>query len=127
MKESKTFSFKTRLHSFRHAFHGLKILFKHEHNARIQLFIAIMVVAVGLWLCLNTWEWAMIIIAIALVFVTEIINSAIEYLSDHVSIDFHETIKIVKDLSAAAVLVAAMASVAVGLFIFLPKILTKLL
>jgi diacylglycerol kinase len=57
------------------------------------------------------------------VFLTELLNSALETLSDHVEPQWNEVIEKVKDYSAAAVLVAAIISVIVGGFIFIPKIL----
>ena len=80
----------------------------------------------GFLLNIDTQSFLIILIAIGMVFIVEIFNSAIEYLSDFVSSEYNETIKKVKDLSAAAVLIAAGIAVIVGVIIFMPKILELL-
>ena len=121
--EQQKFSFKKRFESFKYAFSGLKLLLKIEHNSRIHLFVTICVVIAGFIFGISLVEWALIVFAIGLVFSMEIINSSIEKLADFVSPDKHETIKIVKDMAAAAVLVSAIAAAIIGLIIFIPKIL----
>ena len=121
-KHPEKFSFMKRLISFRYAFNGLKILIKEEHNARIHLFIACCVLIAGAVIKISTIEWIVVIFCICLVFALELINSAIEKTVDFVSIEKNETIKKIKDLSAGAVLIAAIASAIIGLMIFLPKI-----
>ena len=109
--------------SFRYAFDGLKTLFSEEHNAWIHLVATIVVITAGLLLKINRFEWIAIGFCIGLVFILELINSAIERLSDVVLPEKNESIKKVKDLAAAAVLFGAIISVVVGLLIFLPKLL----
>lgn len=123
--EYKKFSFIDRLKSFKYAFNGLKILFKNEHNARIHLLAAICVVILGVVFQISSYAWIAVALAIGLVFITEIINSAIEYLADFVSPTYHELIKKVKDLAAAAVLVAAITALIIGLLVFVPEILAQ--
>jgi len=48
-------------------------------------------------------------------------NTAIEKLADHVTPGYNNQIKVVKDLSAAAVLIASLLALAAGLIIFIPK------
>ncbi|MBR4135236.1 MAG: diacylglycerol kinase family protein [Bacteroidales bacterium] len=122
MKQEK-FSIVERLKSFTYAFNGLGLLFKEEHNARIHLFAAICAIIVGIWLRISTLEWAAVAFAIGLVFSGEIFNSAIEDLSDVVCPERDDRIKKVKDLAAAAVLVNAITAFAIGLLVFLPKII----
>jgi diacylglycerol kinase len=117
------FSIKKRLKSFKYAFNGLKILILEEHNARIHLFAAICVLIFGFLLKISAYEWIAVCFAIGLVITSEIINSAIENLADYVSPDKNETIKKVKDLSAAAVLFSSIIAVFVGIIVFLPKII----
>lgn len=121
--EKEKFSVRERLKSFTYAFNGLKILFGNEHNARIHLVIAVCAILLGVLLHISFAEWLFIILAIGLVFAMEAINSSIEYLADHVTTDYHRQIKKVKDLSAAAVLLVALAALATGLVIFLPKLI----
>lgn len=121
MKHQKFSSLK-RLQSFKYAFNGLKILFKEEHNARIHFLVGIGVVILSIFLKLNPYEWVAIIFSMGLVFTAEIINSAIEGISDFISPEKNEKIGKIKDLSAAAVLISAVTAFAVGLIVFLPKL-----
>lgn len=121
MKKTQ-FSIQKRLLSFKYAFNGLFILIKEEHNARIHLLAAVFPIALSLILQITKLEWLAIILCIGLVITTEIINSAIENLCDFVSPEKHEMIKRIKDLSAAAVLVAAIIAVFIGAVVFIPKL-----
>ena len=121
-KPNKKFSLEKRVESFKYALNGLKIVFIEEHNARIHLIVSLIVIACGFIFHISTVEWIIICFAIGLVISMEIINSAIENLSDFVSPEHHKLIKKVKDLSAAAVPVCTISSVVIGILVFLPKI-----
>jgi diacylglycerol kinase len=108
--------------SFGWAFNGLKDCILHEKNFRIQYIIALLIVIAGIFFSISAVEWMIILICFATVLSFEIINSAIEKLCDLVSPDFNLTIKKVKDMSASAVLLAAIISFIVGCIIFLPRI-----
>ena len=120
-KPNQKFSVKKRAKSFSHALNGLKILFSEEHNSRIHLVISLFVIVAAYYSDVLALEWVALILCIGFVFVLEIINSAIENLSDYVQPEKHEAIKKTKDLAAAAVLVGSIVSAIVGLLIFLPK------
>jgi len=122
MKQKK-FSISKRLESFKYALNGLRILIVEEHNARIHLVAAVCVVIAGLFFNISSYEWIGVILSIGLVFSLEIINTSIENIADFVSPDKHEIIKKIKDLAASGVLISAITALAVGLVIFLPKIL----
>jgi len=117
------FSIRKRLASFKYAFSGLRSLIKHEHNFRLHLLAASLAIAMGFILGISRAEWMILIIIIAMVFITEILNSAMESLADYVSPEYSSIIKRVKDFCAAAVLLSAITSVIVGLLIFLPKVI----
>ena len=108
--------------AFRHAANGILWFFKVERNAKIHFLCTILVVLVGIILETSKLEWMFLIFAIISVWVSEMFNSAIELLCDYVQPELHATIKIVKDLAAGAVLLAAIGSVIVGGVVFLPKI-----
>jgi diacylglycerol kinase len=108
--------------SFGWAFNGLKDCILHEKNFRIQYIIALLIVIAGIFFSISALEWMIILICFAVVLSFEIINSAIEKLCDLVSPEFNLTIKKVKDMSASAVLLAAIISFIVGCIIFLPRI-----
>lgn len=121
-KGSKKISFRDRSKSLVYAFNGLKILFKEEHNARIHCIITIIIITAGFLLNISNTEWLIVCVLVALVFSLEIMNSAIENLCDHITPQRNNTIKKIKDLAAAAVLVASAISIICGAIIFLPKL-----
>jgi diacylglycerol kinase (ATP) len=122
-ESANSFSWNGRLKSFRNAFEGLTAFFAAEHNAIIHLFITVSVFIGAAFFDLAKGEWIAIILATGFVWVTELLNTAIERLSDLISKDFHPGIKFIKDVSAAAVLVAAIVAFLTGAVIFLSKIL----
>jgi diacylglycerol kinase len=115
---------KNRIHSFIYAFEGIKTLFRETPNAVIQLAAAIAAILLGLIFHISTVEWLILILVIGGVVALEAMNSALENLSDYTSKkEIDPTIKKAKDISAAAVLIMAIAALAVGVIIFLPKII----
>lgn len=120
--EQKKFSFAHRLKSFTYAWSGIRSVLKNEHNTWIHLFSTITVVAMGMILKIATGEWIALVIAIVMVWTAEIFNTCIEKIMDHISICNHPQIKLIKDMAAAAVLLASFAAVIVGAIIFIPKI-----
>ena len=122
MKTNQPFSILKRLKCFTFAFNGLKILVQEEHNSWIHIAITICVVLAGFLLQISLIEWVAVVLCAGLVFALELVNSAIENMADFVSPQKDKIIGKVKDLSAAAVLIAAICSVIVGLIVFLPKI-----
>ena len=125
-KTNQTFSIIDRLHSFKYAFNGLKILLREEHNFRIHIVLGLAVIILAIALDINSIEWSIIILSIALVVTVETINSAIENMADFLTLENNNHIKKIKDLSAGAVLVSSLSSLIIGLPIFIPK-LTSLL
>jgi undecaprenol kinase len=71
---------------------------------------------------LTQWEWLFVLSALFLVLLTEAFNTAIEKVCDEVTLERKESIKRIKDISAGAVLLAAIYSIVVGTVIFLPKV-----
>jgi len=113
---------KSRIKSFKYAFEGLITLFGSEPNALLHLLAVITVIFLGIFFEINRSDWIIVLLLFALVFIAELFNSAIEYLSDIISPEFHPLIKKIKDMSAAAVLIAAIISTLIGAIIFIPKI-----
>jgi len=122
MKGQK-FSFRNRLKSFGFAFNGIKVLIREEHNARIHLLAVVCIIIAGFAFKISSLEWIAVVVSFGFVIAMEIVNSAIEGISDFISPDKHEMIKKIKDLSAAAVLIAAITAFIIGLIIFVPKII----
>ena len=118
--------FLSRLRSFRHAFRGWWYVLRTQRNAWIHGVISTAVVIVGLWLRIHPRDWAVLILTIAMVFTAEFINTAIEAVVDLATQENHPLAKAGKDVGAAAVLIAALASVLIGLLILGPPLLEKL-
>ena len=119
-------SLRDRLRSFTFAFSGLKILLKTQHNSWIHLAVTGVVLAAGVLLRISPIEWGLLTLARASVWITETLNTAIEFLTDLVSPEFHPIAGQVKDLAAAAVLIAAVGAAVVGVIVFLPLVLQLL-
>ena len=111
------------LNSFGYAVKGLKIVLRSQQNIWIHLTIACIVVVSGFSAKLSATEWCIIVLAIFLVLAMETVNSAIEKLVDFISPGFHEQAGMVKDISAAAVLITAIGAVIVGFIIFIPRLI----
>ncbi|MEI3606845.1 diacylglycerol kinase family protein [Pseudogracilibacillus sp. SE30717A] len=104
------------------ALNGLKEAFLRERNFRIHLYIALIIVIISFYFKLSNIEWMFIISMISLVLLSELINSLIERLIDYLKPEIHPQAKIIKDISAAVVLISAITSVVIGFIIFIPKI-----
>jgi diacylglycerol kinase (ATP) len=120
----KPFSWRARGMSFQYAYQGLIALFRTEHNAWIHGGLTIAALLLSITFHISKTEWMLLVMAMALVWMAEIINTAIEKAVDFISTEKHPQIKLVKDLAAAAVLVSAVAALIIGTIIFLPKLLT---
>lgn len=108
---------------FGYAFSGLGYAFKSQLNFKVHLLIAVLVGLAGYYFKLSRAEWLWIIVSIGLVLIAELMNTAIEVLVDLVSPEINPKAKIIKDVAASAVLVAAIMAASIGLVIFIPKIL----
>jgi diacylglycerol kinase (ATP) len=111
------------LKSLRYSLEGLNYVIRYERNARIHLVVAFLAVLVGLELRVSDAQLAAIFFAILIVFLAEIINTAFEKTLDLVSPEHHPQVKIVKDMAAGAVLVAAVGATIIGIMIYVPYIL----
>lgn len=118
--------FKSRYHSFGHAFSGFRHVLQHERNAWIHTVASILVICVALWLNTPPVEFAILILTIGTVWTAEFINTSLEAVVDLASPEKHPLAKVGKDVGAAAVLIAAMSSVVIGIIILGPSLLLKL-
>ena len=116
----------SRLHSFRHAFRGWGYVFKTQHNTWIHAVIATLVFLLAFWLGLPARDWAVLILTVTMVFAAEFVNTAIEAVVDLASPMHHPLAKVGKDVGAAAVLIAALAAVLIGLLILGPPLWERL-
>lgn len=109
-----------RLASFRFAFSGLALLFSKTANARIHLVVFFLALILGLTFNINSIEWCFILSLSGLVLGLEAFNSALETTLNHLHPGRHHRVGQAKDLAAAAVLIAAIFALSVGVIIFTP-------
>ena len=112
--------FTERIKSIYYAINGILIMLYGQPNALVHLFATILVVVAGLLCNISRLEWCILLIAVVLVWATEAVNTAIEYLCDLACPEYHPLIKKVKDIAAGVVLISAIGAVVLGLIVFMP-------
>jgi len=105
------------LKSFNFSINGIKILLK-EQNFVIHLFALFVVILVAIYLELNYLEWIVLLLTCGFVISLEAMNTAIEKMCDLISKEKNKEIKIIKDISAASVLIQALISISIALLLF---------
>ncbi len=121
MKKDNSF-FTGRLKSLVFAFKGAYKLITTEHSVMVQFSLAIVVTLAGIYFQISKEEWLIQTLAIGLVLSIEGLNTAVEKIADFIHPDYHQKIGFIKDIAAGAVFFAAMAAIAVGLIIYLPRL-----
>ncbi|MDF0727213.1 diacylglycerol kinase family protein [Cytobacillus sp. S13-E01] len=106
------------LKSFSYAANGLMHAIYKEHNLRIHLVLSVIVISLGFYFNISRMEWSVIIILIGGMLSLELMNTAVERVVDLVTKEYHPLAKMAKDISAAAVLLFAIASIIIGIIIF---------
>lgn len=117
-----SFSIRARARSFRFAWQGIVAFLQREHNAWLHFMATVCVITLASLTGLDKTELLALVFAIGFVWVAEMFNTCIERIMDFVSAEKHPDIKFIKDLSAAAVLIAAIAALVTGCIIFIPKL-----
>jgi diacylglycerol kinase (ATP) len=118
---------RSRAKSFQYAFAGWWFVIRSQQNAWIHAVATLVVIGMGFWLQLSLHDWAVIVLTIALVWTAEFLNTALEAIGTLAANGKeHPLAKVGKDVGAAAVLIAAIASIAVGLLILGPPLLERL-
>jgi diacylglycerol kinase len=117
---------RSRIASFAHAFAGWWYVLKSQRNAWIHAVATVLVVAVGVWLGVDRLSWALLLGAIGGVWLAEFLNTALEAVVDLASPEHHPLARVGKDVGAAAVLIAALNSAAIGLLVLGPPLLARL-
>jgi diacylglycerol kinase (ATP) len=98
---------------------GLKLAYQHEAAIRQETWLMVVLIPLGLYLGQSNIERILLVGAVFLVFIVELLNSAIEAAVDHTSIDHHKLAGRAKDIGSAAVFMAIMLFLLVwGLVIF---------
>jgi diacylglycerol kinase (ATP) len=93
---------------------------RSQHNARIHAAATVAVVIAGYLLGISRIEWCLIVLACAAVWTAEALNTALEFLADATTTEFHPLVGQAKDVAAGAVLATALAALIVGGLVFGP-------
>ena len=120
--DHRSFTIRGRVQSFRYAWYGLVLMLRSQHNAWLHAFASLCILAVGVLFGLTDAEWCWIILAIMAVWTAEALNTALEFLADAATPEFHPLVKCAKDVAAGGVLIAALGSVFIGLLVLGPHL-----
>ncbi|HEY0755480.1 MAG TPA: diacylglycerol kinase family protein [Ktedonobacteraceae bacterium] len=120
--EAERGEFAKFLRGFGYAFHGLWYALRTQRNARVHLAVAIVVTLAGIFLRVSALGFAILYSAIASVFIAEMFNTVCELCVDLAQPEYHPLARIAKDVAAGAVLLSALMSVVIGLFVLGPPL-----
>lgn len=104
--------------SFNCAIEGFMYVLKTQRNMRVHFLLGIGVVLFGIWLNLTRVELLILTLTISFVIITEMVNTVVEYVIDLITNAYHPLARIVKDVSAGAVLIASFNALIVAYLIF---------
>jgi diacylglycerol kinase len=114
---------KSRYKAFRYAITGWWFVIRTQRNAWIHMVVSVAVILMSFLLRISASSWALILLAIALVWIAEFLNTALEAVVDLASNhQHHELARVGKDVGAAAVLIAAITSIMIGLLVLGPPL-----
>jgi len=109
-----------RIRSFKYAIQGIIAFLRSEPHARIHAVATVLVIVAGFYYRLSGPQWIQILLVIGMVWITEMLNTVVEKVMDHLSPEIHPRVKWIKDVAAGAVLVAALIAAITGAVIFIP-------
>jgi diacylglycerol kinase len=107
---------------FINAANGILAFARSQWNFKVHLLATLALIPVGIYFKLSTTDWAILALAAAGVWVSEMLNTALEVLLNHLHPDQHPAIGKAKDIAAGAVLVAAGFAIVVGALVFWEKV-----
>lgn len=117
---------RSRIISIKNALSGWWHVIRTQKNAWIHAIATVSVVLIAIWLQLPSRDWAILVLPIAMVWTAEFLNTALEIVVDLASPDLHPLARAGKDVGAAAVLIAALTAVVIGLLVMGPPFWVKL-
>ena len=123
MNKRRKFTISGMIRSIGYGARGIYVVVSSQPNAWIHTVATILVVIAGLYFGFTNIEWVLLVGTIVLVWAAESLNSALEFLADLVSSEYHPLIRKAKDAAAGGVLITAIGSVIIGILIIGPYIL----
>lgn len=121
-RRKRRFSLKARVRSLKYACRGVWVVVSSQHNAWIHLIAIILVLIAGFHFHFTQAEWCWVVIAIIFVWTAEALNSALEFLADLLSPEYHPMIRNAKDAAAGAVLITVIGSIIIALLVIWPHV-----
>lgn len=113
---------KKLFHSFGHAVNGFRFALRKEQNFRIEVLASLLVVGAMFLAGVQAWEAIVLVIMIAGVLILEVLNTSLEQLVNMLKPRVHPKARVLKDLMATSVFLAAISAAVVGILIFWPYI-----
>lgn len=110
--------------SFKYALAGIFWAVKTQPNFKIHFVLSSLAVLLGIILEISRWEWIIIIITLFWGISSEMLNTALESMTDLITTEWRQEAKIAKDVAAGMMLIVALGTVVVAAIIFIPKIIT---
>lgn len=117
------FSIRDRLKSFQYAWQGIISFLRGDHNAWVHAVATVFVIILACVVPLTKTELLALVVAVGFVWVAEMFNTCIERTMDFISTERRPEIRIIKDIAAGAVLVAAITALIIGGIVFIPKLI----
>jgi len=114
---------KMLINSFSYAVEGIRYAFKNDQNIRVHFLVAGLVILASLFFKVNPFEMGILAVMIVLVITVEMVNTAIEKMTDLITKEYRMEAKIAKDVASGMVLIAAFGSIIVGILIFTPYVM----
>ena len=114
------FSISQLIKSFRYACEGLISTYRSEQNFRLQVAVSVLVIAASFYFGISRKEWVIVLLVICLVLLLELLNTALEKVMDILKPKIHHYVKLIKDVMAAAVFLASLFAIIIGVLIFWP-------
>lgn len=112
--------------SFKYAFEGICAAVREEPNLKFHLLFSLLVLGAAFYFKVSFPDWIILIIMIGLVLAVEMTNTAVEAIVDSFTPDTHPRAKYAKDIAAGAVLIIALVAAIIGVIIFLPYVLPRI-
>ncbi len=107
-----------------HAVRGIIFALRSQRNFRIHLLSAAGVFSLGIVFRFSLVEMALLVLTVSLVMMGELLNTSLELTLNLLEARNHPVAKVAKDVAAGGVLLGVLGSIAIGLFLFLPKVLS---
>lgn len=109
--------------SLNQARRGLSHTLRTQEHMKFHVVAGSGVLCIAGLLSVSTFEWLILILAIGCVIGAEVLNTAIEVVVDMVQPNFDQLARRAKDVASGAVLVAVIQAVAIGMIVFLPRLI----